>query len=322
VDGGRCSARRRCGAPAPGVLAGDQQPVQALGPHRTDPALGVGVGVWRLYRRNQHLGAVRTEDVVEGTGELRIPITNKEAHSSAPLAQHEAQVAGLLGDPSPIRVGGHPGEVDSPSVQLDEEQHIQPPQPHRVDGEEIAGDDPGGLLAQEHPPGRIRPPWRGVQPTPTQHRPDGGGRDSDAQVLEFALDPLVAPARVLPGQADDQLSHVLVQRWSAGLVVRVGPCAGHQASVPAQQRLRPDDETGPAGSGQHAADGSEQRSVGGPEPGSSRLAAQHTELVTQDEDLQILGGVVIGEQGEELDGAAQRQVGESWQHLGAASATG
>jgi hypothetical protein len=44
--------------------------------------------------------------------------------------------------------------------------------------------------------------------------------------------------------------------------------------------------------------------------------------VTQNEDLQILGGVVIGEQGEELDRAAQRQVGESWQHLGAASATG
>jgi hypothetical protein len=35
----------------------DQQPVQALGPHRPDPALG----------------AVRTEDVVEGAGELRIP---------------------------------------------------------------------------------------------------------------------------------------------------------------------------------------------------------------------------------------------------------
>jgi hypothetical protein len=40
-------------------------------------------------------------------------------------------------------------------------------------------------------------------------------------VLQFALDPLVAPARVLSGQADDQLSHVLVQRWSDGLVVRV-----------------------------------------------------------------------------------------------------
>jgi hypothetical protein len=41
--------------------------------------------------------------------------------------------------------------------------------------------------------------------------------------------------------------------------------------------------------------------------------------VTQNKDLQILGGVVIGEQGEELDRAAQRQVGEAWQHLGAAA---
>jgi hypothetical protein len=79
----------------------DQQPVQTLGPHRPDPAVGVGVGVGPLQRRDQYLGAVRTEDVVEGAGELRIPIANKEPHSSAPFAQYEAQVAGLLGNPSP-----------------------------------------------------------------------------------------------------------------------------------------------------------------------------------------------------------------------------
>jgi hypothetical protein len=40
------------------------------------------------------------------------------------------------------------------------------------------------------------------------------------------------------------------------------------------------------------------------------------ELMVQDEDLKILGGVTAGELGEELYGAAQRQVGESWQHRG------
>jgi hypothetical protein len=93
---------------------GDQQPVQALGPDRPDPAFGVGVGVGRLYRRDQYLGAVRMEDVVEGAGELRIPIANKEAHSSAPLTQHETQVAGLLGNPGPIRVGRYAGQ-DGPA---------------------------------------------------------------------------------------------------------------------------------------------------------------------------------------------------------------
>jgi hypothetical protein len=36
--------------------------------------------------------------------------------------------------------------------------------------------------------------------------------------------------------------------------------------------------------------------------------------VAQDEDLQVLAGVAAAEQGEQLDGAAQRQVGEFRQH--------
>jgi hypothetical protein len=44
--------------------------------------------------------------------------------------------------------------------------------------------------------------------------------------------------------------------------------------------------------------------------------------VAQDKNLQLLGGVTAGQQGQELEGAAQRQVNESWQHLKAASAMG
>ena len=65
-----------------------------------------------------------------------------------------------------------------------------------------------------------------------------------------------------------------------------------------------------AGSRQDAADRGEQGPVGGLELGTLDLAAEHGELVTQDEDLQVLGGVPTGEQGEQLDGAAQREVGE------------
>jgi hypothetical protein len=36
--------------------------------------------------------------------------------------------------------------MDPPSVQFDEEPHLEAPQPHGVDGEQVAGDDPGGLL--------------------------------------------------------------------------------------------------------------------------------------------------------------------------------
>jgi hypothetical protein len=56
--------------------------------------------------------------------------------------------------------------VDQPGIQLDEEQHIEALQPERVDGEEVASHDPGGLLAQERRPGATRrrgaesSPWR------------------------------------------------------------------------------------------------------------------------------------------------------------------
>jgi hypothetical protein len=57
------------------TTADDQQPVEALGADGTDPTLGVGVGVRRLHRRDEHLGA---EHVVEAAGELRVPVVDEE----------------------------------------------------------------------------------------------------------------------------------------------------------------------------------------------------------------------------------------------------
>ena len=80
--------------------------------------------------------------------------------------------------------------------------------------------------------------------------------------------------------------------------------------MPAQQRLRLDKEAGPAFSGQHAADRSQQGTVGGLEPGPRDLAAQDAELVAQHQEFQVLGGVAAGQECEQLDGAAQREVGD------------
>jgi hypothetical protein len=46
------------------------------------------------------------------------------------------------------------------------------------------------------------------------------------------------------------------------------------------------------------------------ELGSGDLAAEDRELVAQHEDLQVLGGVAAGEQHQQLDGAAHRDVCE------------
>jgi hypothetical protein len=130
-------------------------------------------------------------------------------------------------------MGGHAAEVNPSGVHFDEEQHIQPLEPDRVDGEEVTGHDPGGLLAQEGLPGHGRPSRCRIEPVTLQCRADRGGRDTNTKTHQLALDALVAPGRVLPGQPDDQLLDVLVKRWPAGLAMRVGPGAGDQSAVPA-----------------------------------------------------------------------------------------
>jgi hypothetical protein len=81
-----------------------------------------------------------------------------------------------------------------------------------------------------------------------QRRADRGDRDTNTKTQQLALDALVAPVGVLPGQPDDQLLDVLVKRWPAGLAVRVGPGAATRRRCQSQQRLGLGEEAGPAGS--------------------------------------------------------------------------
>jgi hypothetical protein len=66
--------------------------------------------------------------------------------------------------------------------------------------------------------------------------------------------------------------------------------------------------------GEQPADRGEQGTVAGPEFGSCALAAEHGELMVQNEDLKILGSVAASEQREQLDGTAQCEVGEFGRH--------
>ena len=69
------------------------------------------MGAWQ--RRSEHLGTLGAEHVVEPATELRVTVANNEVHPWAPFAQRQEEVAGLLGDPGAVGVGGHASEVDS-----------------------------------------------------------------------------------------------------------------------------------------------------------------------------------------------------------------
>jgi hypothetical protein len=257
----------------------DQQPVQALSADRAHPALREGIGVGRLGRCQYHLRALSAEEVVKGAAELGIPIPQDILNMSPLLAEYQQQVACLLSNPGAVRVGSDPGQVDAPGGQSDKEQHIEPSQPDGVDGEEVAGEDPSGLLAKKRLPRRRCPPWRRVQAMPAQRFADRGCRDPDPKPEQLALDALVAPTRILPCQADDQLLHALVEWRTPTSTTGICPRVSDQAAMPAQQRLGSDDEARPACPWQRPAEDGRHGTVDRLELGSRNLAPQHGELV-------------------------------------------
>jgi hypothetical protein len=66
-------------------LIQDEEPVQALGPHRPDPAFRVSIRSGRLHRRADHLAGRATEDLIKGQRELAVSITHEEPVAAVEL---------------------------------------------------------------------------------------------------------------------------------------------------------------------------------------------------------------------------------------------
>jgi len=104
----------------------------------------------------------------------------------------------------------------------------------------------------------------------------------------LALDPDHAPAWVVPGQLDDQLGQFTGQR-RASRGLGLGPFLRDHAPVPAQQCSRGNDPVRQQCPGQDPGQGSEHRTVCPVDLRPGVDAAQHRDLVTQDQDLGVLG---------------------------------
>ena len=76
--------------------APDERPVEALGPHRLDHALGVGIGVRCLDGRHVQPGPVRANDLVERPADLRVPVADEEPDRARPSVEVQGEVPGLL----------------------------------------------------------------------------------------------------------------------------------------------------------------------------------------------------------------------------------
>jgi hypothetical protein len=139
-------------------------------------------------------------------------------------------------------------------------------------------------------------------------------RHTDTSPSEFAANPLIAPRRVLTGQAQDRITNVLPGGWAAWTFPRVGPLAGNQIAVPAQQRRRRHEEDAPRPARQQPRERSQQHPVPIAQIGPVHPAAQHGDLMPGREDLDLLGPVTAPEQDQELKDTAQDQVQDRPEH--------
>jgi hypothetical protein len=112
------------------------------------------------------------------------------------------------------------------AADLHDERPVQPLQGHRaVDVEEVGGEHPRWLGTQELPPRRVAAPLRRRENLQRLEDPaDRGRADLEAELEQFALDPLVSPAVVLGGEPRDERGDLGADRRPS-CPIRVGPLA-------------------------------------------------------------------------------------------------
>ncbi len=132
---------------------------------------------------------------------------------------------------------------------------------------------------------------RRPQAVAAQYVADRGGGHDDTELGQLALYAHVAPPAVLSGQAHDELCRDWVEWRPARSSVWIGPASANGVAMPAQHCGRSDQERRPPRARQEAPEQGQQSPVSWLELRLFHLAAKHVELVTEDQDLDVLVGV-------------------------------
>jgi hypothetical protein len=214
-------------------------------------------------------------------------------------------------------VTGDAGDVHHPGVELDEDEHVQAPEEHGVDGEKVSRQEARRLRPEEVPPGLAEPPASGREPSSGEHTADRRRREPQAETFQLTLDAQVPPAGVLARQAEDQLHEISINRRAAAMPPGIGPALRHQAPVPAQQGLGPHQEARPASAGKHTRGRGKEDPVGVGELGARNLPTEDRQFMAQHDDLEILGSRRTEPQRHQFEHAPGQDVQQRRNHVGA-----
>jgi hypothetical protein len=105
-----------------------------------------------------------------------------------------------LGDPASDRMLGHAGEEDLATLEIDEEQDIEPSQPHGVDREDIARERSRGVCSEECAPRRARSSWCWFESVTSKHVAHARRRDDDTELCAFTHNAEIAPPGILKSE--------------------------------------------------------------------------------------------------------------------------
>jgi hypothetical protein len=144
----------------------DQHSVQDFAAYAADPPFHDRVHARCLGSGEHNPDPLGPEHFIEQSRELVVPVPDHEFKRSGPLTQLRHQVPGLLGDPPGGGMGGDAQDVHRPGVVLDHRKAVQPREHDRLHVEEVAGEDPLCLGAQELPPAQPSPDRRGAGSIP------------------------------------------------------------------------------------------------------------------------------------------------------------
>jgi hypothetical protein len=165
----------------------------------------------------------------------------------------------------------------------------QPAQGDRLEMEHVAGEDRVELEPAEtvprldlHAEARDRSPLRAGWPRLSRRR-------SGSRVRRARRGSVGTPRRILGGQADDQRPQAAGDGGSTSPGRCRSPAAGDESPVPAHDRSRCDEHAEASARRKQPGQGGDQGSVGPADPRSGSAPVEHSELVTQDADLDLLG---------------------------------
>ncbi|MDP9174571.1 MAG: hypothetical protein M3O30_11990 [Planctomycetota bacterium] len=232
-----------------GSLAEEDHPVEAFIFNGSNESFSEGVQIRASRRQRQCFDADRTQDHVEASRKLGVPISDQISASGKQSAAAGGEIASGLPHPCISRVASDSRQVDLSAADMDEEEAVvgyQAESGPNFGGEEVGGEQAIRMGTDEVGPTCLALPMRRwVDAMFFEDVFDGLMADVVIQGDQGASDSAIAPGGILPRQLQDQIDNDDIGlRSSDGFRFPTGSpieLLGDQFSVPSKNRFGRDD---------------------------------------------------------------------------------